>query len=87
MNSFKIPEAVIAYFPFLKNPVFGKLMKNQKRERTQLTAKLAGDGTNNLLKINSTGMNTVSPYFLPSPNQLNKIQANLLQDEGAMKEV
>ena len=32
-------------------------------------------------------MNTVSPYFLPSPNQLNKIQANLLQDEGAMKEV
>ena len=32
-------------------------------------------------------MNTVSPNFLPSPNQLNKIQANLLQEEGAMKEV
>ena len=87
MNSFNTPEAVITHFPFLKNPTFGKLMENEKRERTQLTAKLAGDGTNNLLKINSTGMNTVSPYFLPSPNQLNKIQANLLQDEGAMKQV
>ena len=87
MNSFNTPEAVITYFLLLKNPAFGKLMENQKRERTQLTAKLAGDGTNNLLKINSTGMNTVSPYFLPSPNQLNKIQANLLQDEGAMKQV
>ena len=87
MNSFNTPEAVITHFPFLKNPAFGKLMENEKRERTQLTAKLAGDGTNNLLKINSTGMNIVSPYFLPSPNQLNKIQANLLQDEGALKQV
>ena len=87
MNSFNTPESVITFNPFLKHPPFGKLTENQKRERTQLTAKLAGDGTNNLLKINSTEMNTVSPNFLHNPNQLNKIQANLLQDEGAMKKV
>ena len=43
--------------------------------------------TNNLLRMTTDQPTIVSPFFLPSPNQLNKIKANLKKDATAMDEV
>ena len=42
MNSFNTPEAVITYFPFLKNPAFGKLMENQKKGKNAINCQVSG---------------------------------------------
>ena len=51
-------------------------MENQKEPRKQLTSQLYKDTTKNILQMEKDQTTEVSPYFLPSPNQLNKIEAN-----------
>ena len=65
------------YRPTMRIDSFGVLTENQKEKRIQLTKQLYKDTTNNILQMNKDRATEVSPYFLPSPNQLNKIKANL----------
>ena len=64
---------------------------NQKEARRQLTSQLYKGSTdnimNNILRMEKDAETVVSPYFLPSPNQLNKIKANLKKDATALQEV
>ena len=65
------------YRPNFSTELFGVLTENQKQQRKMLTGLLWQEKTNNLLRMTTDQPTIVSPYFLPSPNQLNKIKANL----------
>ena len=69
------------YRPYFTETTFGILTQNQKESRKQLTSQLYKGSTdnilNNILRMEKDAETVVSPYFLPSPNQLNKIKANL----------
>ena len=69
------------YRPYFTETTFGTLTQNQKESRKQLTSQLYKGSTdnilNNILRMEKDAETVVSPYFLPSPNQLNKIKANL----------
>ena len=52
-----------------------------------LTSLLLEEKSNNLLQMTKDQPTNVSQYFLLSPNQLNKIKANLKKDATAMDEV
>ena len=62
-------------------------INSQKQERKMLTGLLWQEKTNNLLRMTTDRPTIVSPFFLPSPNQLNKIKANLKKDATALEEV
>ena len=65
------------YRPNFTPQTFGVLLENQKQSRKQLTSLLYEESTNNILRMAKDQPTNVSPYFLPSPNQINKIKANL----------
>ena len=65
------------YRPNFSTELFGVLTENQKQQRKMLTGLLWQEKTNNLLRMSTDQPTLVSPFFLPSPNQFNKIKANL----------
>ena len=79
------------YRPYFTKETFGTLTLNQKEARKQLTGQLyTGNNDNimnNILRMEKGANTVVSPYFLPSPNQLNKIKGNLKKDATALEEV
>ena len=79
------------YRPYFTKETFGTLTLNQKEARKQLTSQLYKGSTDNILKnilrMEKDAETVVLPYFLPSPNQINKIKANLKKDATALQEV
>ncbi len=75
------------YRPNFTKELFGVLTENEKLQRKMLTGLLWQEKNNNLLRMLTDQPTIVSPFFLPSPNQLNKIKANLKKDATAMDEV
>ena len=69
------------YWPYFTKITFETLTQNEKESRKQLTSQLYKGSTdnilNNILRMEKDAEKVVSPYFLPSPNQINKIKANL----------
>ena len=65
------------YRPNFTHQTFWVLTENQKQSRKQSTSLLYKESTNNILRMAKNQSTDVSPYFLPRPNQINKIKANL----------
>ena len=65
------------YWSYLTKTTFGTLTQNQKVARKQLTSQLYKGSTdnilNNILRMEKDAETVVSPYFLPSPNQIKKL--------------